>query len=529
MRQLNGFDSAFLFMETPNAPMHIGSVAIFDPSTAPGKIVRLKRIIKTLEERAHLAPYLKQRLVEVPFNADFPYWIRDKSFDPEFHIRHIALPKPGDWRQLCIQIARLHSRPLDRSKPLWELYVIEGLDNVEGIPPGSFAFVTKTHHAAIDGTSNYDAGSAMCDPTPEIRKIPPDRKWEADPYPSALELSILAQKNSLMRPQRYLEFLQKTIPSWSKSVEALSSSGTLSSSRVPRTRFNAVVSQHRVFEGATFQLDEIRDIKNRVGATVNDVVVAICAGAMRRYLLSKDELPEESLVTMCPISVRDPKTENTDGNQVVSMTVPLHTDIADPAERLRAITNSTKEAKEFTRAVSARSMLEAANFIPTQLSVLGARVAAEQGLANFVSPVANTVITNVPGSPVPFYSNGALFVRGWGLGPSVDGNGLFHSVGSYCGEVCIGITCCRDMMPDPEFYADCLVQSAQELTKAFGLARSAESRTGAPAPDTPPTKTAVKKTAVTKKVVTKKVVKKTTRKKRKKIKPADTGAQQKGH
>ncbi|MDH3820682.1 MAG: wax ester/triacylglycerol synthase family O-acyltransferase, partial [Gammaproteobacteria bacterium] len=141
MQQVSGLDATFLFLETQNAPMHIGSVGIFDPSTAPDGIVRFKRIIQTVEERAHLAPYLRQRLVEVPFNADFPYWVRDESFDPEFHIRHIALPKPGDWRQLCIQVARLQARALDRSRPLWELYIIEGLDNVEGIPPGCFAMV----------------------------------------------------------------------------------------------------------------------------------------------------------------------------------------------------------------------------------------------------------------------------------------------------------------------------------------------------------------------------------------------------
>jgi diacylglycerol O-acyltransferase len=469
MQQLSGLDSAFLFMETPNAPMHIGSVAIFDPSTAPGKLVRLKRIIKTLEERAHLAPYLKQRLVEVPFNADFPYWVRDDSFDPEFHVRHLALPKPGDWRQLCIQIARLHSRTLDRSRPLWELYVIEGLDNVEGIPPGSFAFVSKTHHAAIDGVTSSDVGSAMCDPTPEIRQIKAKTEWKADKHPSALELSIMAHHNNVMRPQRYLEFLQKTAPTWSKNLEAVTHSGPPSSSKVPRTRFNAVVSEHRVFEGVTFGLRDIKQIKNRVGGTVNDVVLAICAGAMRRYLLEKQELPDESLVTMCPINVRDPGAQASGGNQVVSMDVPLHTDITDPAERLIAICESTRSAKEHTHAVGAKSMMEVANFIPSQLSVLGARVAAEQGLANFVTPTSNTVITNVPGSPVPFYSNGALFVRGWGLGPLVDGNGLFHSVGSYCDELYIGITCCRDMMPDPDFYAECLRESLDELRKAFQL------------------------------------------------------------
>jgi WS/DGAT/MGAT family acyltransferase len=511
MHQLNGFDSAFLFMETQNAPMHIGSVAIFDPSTAPDGIVRLKRIIQTLEERAHLAPYLKQRLFEVPFNADFPYWVRDDAFDPEFHVRHIALPKPGDWRQLCIQVARLHSRSLDRSKPLWELYVIEGLDNVEGVPPGSFAFVSKTHHAAIDGTNSYDVGTALCDPTSEIRKIKPEKEWVADRPPTALELSLMAHQNSASRPQKYLEFLQKTIPSLSKSLEAVNRLDRGSSELVPRTRFNAVVSQNRIFEGVTFNLDEIKALKNQAGGTVNDVVLAICAGAMRTYLKEKNELPEKSLVTMCPVNVRKPGASATGGNQVVAMTVPLHTDIPDPAERLQSICESTRQSKEITQAVSAAAMMEMANFIPTQLAVLGARAAAEQGLANFTSPTANTVITNVPGSPVPFYSNGALFVRGWGLGPCVDGNGLFHSVGSYCGELTIGVTCCRAMMPDPAFYAKCLNKSFKELKKAFKIERSK------PQTQHPETATAAMTRVSAKRVSEKKVSAKKVARKKKRI------------
>jgi hypothetical protein len=173
---------------------------------------------------------------------------------------------------------------------------------------------------------------------------------------------------------------------------------------------------------------------------------------------------------MCPVNVRTPGSDGAGGNHVVAMAVPLHTDVADPADRLASICESTRQSKEITRAVSAADMLEMANFIPSQLSALGARVAAEQGLANFTSPTANTVITNVPGSPVPFYSNGAIFVRGWGLGPCVDGNGLFHSVGSHCGELTIGVTCCRAMMPDPAFYTKCLNNSFTELKKAFNVA-----------------------------------------------------------
>jgi WS/DGAT/MGAT family acyltransferase len=464
MQQTSGLDAAFLFMETPNAPMHIGSLGIFDPSTAPGGVVRFKQIIQTVMERAHLAPYLRQRLVEVPFNADFPYWVRDESFDPEFHIRHIALPKPGDWRQLCIQASRLHARALDRSRPLWELYVIEGLDNVAGIPPGCFALVTKLHHAAIDGVSSQAVATALADPTPEIRKVEGAERWRADEPPTPFELTAMAIEHNLKRPLQYLEFLQKSVPTWSKALEAAMSGTLTPPPSVPRTRFNRVVSPHRVFDGVDFSLQKIKQIKNEVGGTVNDVVLAICAGALRKYLLENDELPDKSLVSMCPINVRDPNAASASGgNQVVSMSVPLHTDVADAKERLRAICASTRDAKEYTNAIGARSMMEMAEFVPMELGVLGARVAAEQGLANFTTPSFNTVITNVPGSPVPFYSNGAKHVRGWGLGPSVDGNGLFHAVGSYCGELNIGVTCCRVMMPDPSRYAELLKESFADL------------------------------------------------------------------
>jgi WS/DGAT/MGAT family acyltransferase len=273
----------------------------------------------------------------------------------------------------------------------------------------------------------------------------------------------MAHENNTKKPRRYLDFLRKTLPSWDGMANAIANGNLKPAPTVPRTRFNRVLSQNRVFEGVTFPLEDIKQIKNSVGGTVNDAVLAICAGALHRYLLEKDELPKESLVSMCPINIRDPNATSSGGNQVVSMAVSLHTDIIDPKERLQAICASTRSAKEYTNAIDAKSMLEMADFIPTQLSALGARVAAENGLANFVAPTVNTVITNVPGSQHPFYSNGALFVRGWGLGPCTDGNGLFHSIGSYCDELFIGVTCCRVMMPDPAFYAKCLEDAFAEL------------------------------------------------------------------
>jgi WS/DGAT/MGAT family acyltransferase len=467
MRQLSGIDSLFLFQETSSQPTHVGTLSLFDVSTAPDGIVRFKRIIQTMQERAHLAPYLRERLFEVPLNADFPYWIRDGSFDPEFHIRHIALPKPGDWRQLCIQVARLYARPLDRSRPLWELYIIEGIDNVEGVPPGSFATLTKTHHAAIDGKSVADIGTALCDPTPEIRKIEDPGDWQPDQEPTAVELAILAVQNNALKPFRYMEFMQKAPSSWTANLEAIGDRLLDTPPSVPRTRFNATVSPHRVFEGVDFPLDEIRNLKNKSGGTVNDVVLAICSGALRRYLRANDELPEESLVSMCPVSVRDPNAMAAGGNEVAAMAVPLHTHVAGPAERLANIIDETRNAKELTNAIGARTMIEMADFMPTQLAALGARVAAEQGLANVAQPVFNTVITNVPGSREPIYSNGAQLLNTFGLGLCADGNGLFHAVTSYCNHLTISITCCREMMPDPAFYALCLRESFEALKAAY--------------------------------------------------------------
>jgi WS/DGAT/MGAT family acyltransferase len=466
MRQLSGVDSLFLYQETPSQPMHVGTLSLFDPSTASGGLVRFKRIIRTLQERAHLAPYLRERLFEVPLNADFPYWVRDGSFDPEFHIRHIALPAPGDWRQLCIQVARLYARPLDRSRPLWEMYVIEGLDNIGGVPPGSFATLTKTHHAAIDGKSVADISTALCDPTPDIRKIDDPGDWRPDNIPTALELAVLSAQNNALKPLRYLEFLQKALSGWTANLDALANRLLDNPNPVPRTRFNSTVSSHRVFDGVDLPLSQIRDIKNRAGGTVNDVVLAICSGALRRYLAACEELPELSLVSMCPVSVRDPNARAAGGNQVAAMSVPLHTDEPDAAERLDAIIAETRDAKELTNAIGARTMIEMANFMPTPIAALGARVAAEQGLANIAQPVFNTVITNVPGARSPIYSNGAQLVNAFGLGLCADGNGLFHAVTSYCDHLTISITCCREMMPDPAFYTLCLRESFDELIAA---------------------------------------------------------------
>lgn len=463
MRQLTGLDASFLYLETANAPMHISGLSIYDQSTAPGGKVRFKEIIENTYNRILGMPVMTQKLMTVPMDMDHPYWVTDGAFDPEFHIRHIALPKPGDWRQLCILISRLHSRPLDRDRPLWELYIIEGLDNVEGLPEGCFAMFSKTHHAAIDGTSGMEMTAAMHDLTPDYSRNHKANTIKIDNRPSALELVIRSQINNIRKPFNFVSVARNTVPGMAKAVAGLSRGQLTRVKNIPRTRFNERVSPHRVFDAMSVELDDVKKIKNAVaGATVNDAAISIVGGALRKYLEAHGELPGESLAAMAPINVRSDKDQS-GGNIVATMTVQVRSDIEDPMERLEAVHEGSSNAKELTNAIGAKAMTDYTQFIPSMLTAQAARLSSRWGLANRMSPQFNCVITNVPGPPIPLYNTGAKMVANFGTGPVQDGVGLFHVIGSYCGQFVISATSCRVMMPDPAFYRQCLQESFEEL------------------------------------------------------------------
>ena len=469
MEQLSGLDASFLYFETTKAPTHIGSFAIYDQATAPGGKVTFTGILKNVESRLHLARCFRQKLVHSPLDLDHPYWIEDPDFDIEFHVRHIALPQPGDWRQLCIQVARLHARPLDLSKPLWEMYVIEGLDGVEGAPPGSFAVMTKIHHAAIDGVSGAELATAIHDIEPEATVTPAEKPWIPERDPSMLELTLRAAANNVRSPFRLARMLTRNAAGLSTLFRSDPTQEVEDESDgdVPRTRFNGQVSSHRVIEGRTFSLQDIRDIRKRVlGATVNDVVLAICSGALRQYLDHHGELPDAPLKALAPISVRTAEEAGTAGNKISMMGVGLHSDEADPLERLRRIHETTRASKATSQAVGARTMTDATQFMPGVLAGLAARVYTQLGLATRIKPIGNTIITNVPGPQIPLFFTGARMVALHGLGPIMDGMGLIHPVFSYSGKISIAITACRDQLPDPGFYAQCLQDSFDALWDA---------------------------------------------------------------
>ncbi|MCK0128867.1 wax ester/triacylglycerol synthase family O-acyltransferase [Erythrobacter sp. F6033] len=489
-------DSSFVAMESPNSPMHIGSVLIYNPATAPGGFVRFKDILGFIESRMQLSKTMRQRLVRVPFDLDYPYWIEDPDFDLEYHVRHVALPKPGDWRQLCIQAARIHARPLDLNRPPWEFTVVEGLDNVRDYPPGCFAFVTKVHHAAIDGMSGIDLMEALHTVTPNA--APPNKPddWKPEKVPGPVELLGKSYFNAILNPLKQAQVAAQAVPGVASAIKGLVTRDfKLSTDMVPpRTRFNRTISPHRVVEGASFPLADMKAIRALLpDAKVNDVAIAIIGGALNKYLTSKGDLPKTTMTAMAPISVRSKDEKGDMGNQVAAMVAPLGTHLSDPKERLEYVFGQTSNSKAMTNALGARTMTEVSKVNPLLYMALGAQLFSRVSIAHKLAMPFNTVVTNVPGPPVHIYSSGArMESMALSLICLTDGLGLAHVVQSYVDEAYISFTACRDIMPDPEFYAECLQESFEDLLAA-AKAVDAQSATKKPAAKAPAKKAAPKK------------------------------------
>jgi len=467
MQQLSALDTLFLSRETERTPLHISRLLIYDPSSTPGGRVRLRDILQLFESRLHMAPVLRRRLAEVPLGLDYPYWVETADFDLEFHVRHIALPKPGDWRQLCIQVARLHARILDRSRPLWEAYVIEGLDNIAGLPRGSFALLLKLHHAAIDPAPASDIVGVIHDTSPDPSEAtgaqPP--RWRPETIPATSGLLARAWLNTLRQPSRLAHTLVSNAPGISGLRDALQRHRLLAGRERPLTRFNGTVSAHRSFDARFYPLAAIHNIRNLApGATINDVVVTLIAGALRRYLLTTGELPPASLIAGAPINIRT--SEDADGTRVQMMTLTLYTDIADPVERLHQVHEECLASKEYAHTAGARALTDLTQAVSPRRGSLGLRAASQTMLMSEGAAPINTVISNIPGARVPLYLCGARLLCSAGLGAVLDDMGLVHLVPSYHNGISIGFTACRDMLPDPTVYGGCIHDSFEELNAA---------------------------------------------------------------
>lgn len=469
MQQLSGQDAMFIHTELPGLPQHIGGVSIYDQSTAPRGKVRFKQILAMLEARVHLSPIFRRKLVTVPLGLGQPYWAEDPDFDLEYHVRHIALPKPGDWRQLCILAARLHARPLSRDKPLWEIYIIEGLDGVEGLPKNCFAMLLKVHHAAMDGASGAQFNNIMHDLEPKPKAVAPAPPWVVE-SPSTLRMLGKAYLDAWKKPGQVYRMARSALPTYRRIRKGYEDHEFEPQDDVPKTRFQGKISPHRAIDACKFDFAEIRAIKNALpGATINDVMLAIVSGGLRKYLDSKGETPETSLVTGCPIDVRSVEERSEGGNMVGFMNVALCSDVEDPLERLRAIQQKTTEAKAYAQALGPRIALDITDLIPGSVLSVAVRTAAATGLAES-SAMFNTIVTNVPGTMDQLYLCGAAQIDAISLGPLLPNVGLFHivysSVQNKQGTITLSVTACRAMMPDPAFYIDCLKNTFEELKRA---------------------------------------------------------------
>ncbi len=476
MQQLTGLDSIFLYLETDNAPMHIGGLSILDARTPEGRfgLADLRRI---LASRLHRSRTFTQRLVEVPLNLGNPYWVEDEDFDLDRHLERTQLPEPGGWKELSALVAWEMSQPLPRDRPLWQILMVEGVDGIDGVPRGSVALIAKIHHAAIDGVSGTEIMAALYDVEPTLPRAKvapaeaPTGSGQRQQRPGAVKLLRQSGKHLIEAPGALPGAIGDT-------VKGLVKSGAVWGLKrvkppplpfsAPRTRWNAPVSPERVWGSAHLSLERIKAIRQRAEATVNDVVLTVCAGALRRYLVEKDELPKRPLVAMVPISVRSEDEKGTMGNVVSAMLVSLATDQADPAERLATIRQGATASKIHHQAIGARTLTDYTEFIPFALAGLGARLYTRMHLAEKHKPVFNLVITNVPGPQMPLYVAGARLLAHAGTGPIFDGMGLIMPVFSYNGALSIAATSDRAMMPDVEVFASYLTASLDELEAAVG-------------------------------------------------------------
>lgn len=473
MEQLQGTDASFVSFETPSTPMHIGSILIYDPSTAPDGFVRFKDILAFISSRMQLSRIMRRRLVRTPLNIDYPYWVEDENFDIEYHVRHIALPKPGDWRQLYILASRIFARPLDLNRPPWEITVVEGLDNVAGMPKGSYALLNKVHHSAVDGASGVDLLEALHTTTPSVEPLTKADLWKPDRFPNYLGMFAKGYVRALINPFRRMSVSAQSVPGFYRTLRGMvrGEYGMNAAIQAPRTAFNTKVSPHRVIEGRVFKLEHIKAMRAlSEGSKVNDVMLSIVGGALHKYLQAKGDLPETPLTAAVPISVRTDQEKSSMGNQVAAMIAPIGTQIADPTARLIFIHEQTRRSKAMTNAMGARQISELSKASPSLLMTMGAQAYSRLNLADVMRPMINTAVTNVPGPPVPLYSCGAKLVSMQGMICLFDGFGLGHVVQSYIDEATITFTACRDAMPDPEFYSQCIQESFEETAQAAGIA-----------------------------------------------------------
>jgi diacylglycerol O-acyltransferase len=490
MKQLSGLDATFLHMETPSQFGHVSGLSIYARPETAGYDPHLAWRSQ-IEQRLHLLEPLRRRLVEVPLGLDHPFWIEDPAFDLDFHVRHTAIPPPGGDDQLAELVARIIGRPLDRTRPLWLSYVIEGLAD------DRFAVLTVVHHATVDGASGVELLTLMLDQTPEGEPVaPPSAPWKPERAPTDLEVLNKVAVNLIRKPGRAILLTARTVREVGNATrnpvlvaaanqvrgslrgplgrvlnlgrhreEERDQPVELPSLRPPRTPFNRTITPHRRFAFGSASLDSVKQIKTALGATVNDVVMAVCAGGLRTWLEVHNALPDAPLVALVPVSIRTGEETDKWTNRVSMLMTALPTDEKDPVERVRRVHDAMVSSKELFKALPAERLTDFAEFPPPAVFARAMRLSARLRLGERLVP-GNIIISNVPGARTPLYAAGARLLHYYPVSTIVEGQGLNITVQSYLDALDFGLVSCRELVPDLPVLLEAILDEIDNLARA---------------------------------------------------------------
>jgi diacylglycerol O-acyltransferase / wax synthase len=459
--RLSALDVSFLYLESPTTAMHVGEVAIFRPADGDDRAEQYDALRRLVSERISQVPRYRQKVRLVPGRIANPVWVDDESFDIGYHVRRSALPRPGSLDQLRELVGRLQSRHLDRTRPLWEVYIVEGLED------GRFAIVTKTHHAMVDGADVLDVGSLILDETPDARKTAADH-WTPAHEPSTVGLVIDAVADTLRRPTEVFETVRAGVADARALTQRTfgAAAGILSAARsslrpAPSSPLNAAVGVQRRFGMAATDLADYKKVRGAHGGSVNDVLLATVTGALRIWLLTRGEsvTSGSTVRAMVPVSVRDEDGAGL-GSRVSSYFVDLPVGEASPVMRLHQVSYAMKAHNESGRAVGADALAALSGFAPPTIHSAAARLAS-----GLTSRLFNVVVTNVPGPQYPLFAAGAQMLETYPVVPLGRGQAVSVGLTSYDGGVYFGLNADRDAMPDVDVLAQCLEESLAELVE----------------------------------------------------------------
>ena len=467
MERLSGLDASFLYLETSQVHMHVSIVAVLDPKGMPGGY-SFDKVQDLIASRLHLLPPFHRRLVRVPFDLHHPVWVEDPDFDIIHHVHRVSCAAPGGPKELASICGRINSTPLDRSRPLWEVWIIEGLAD------GRFACLTKVHHCAVDGASGAELMVHLFSVERDAPAPAPPAPSPKEKVPSEKELVQHAVMSRIRQPLEMVQLATRTVAAVADVVRRRRDPQTSNGATpltAPRTRFNGAITAQRSIAFARVPLSGAKAVRKAFGVTINDVVLAVCAGTLRKFLDKNGELPREPLIAVCPISVRaagggDVKSLQPSANKVSAMFTSLATNIEDPVERLRAIQSATRGAKEEHNAIGADMLQNWAEFAAPTTFSLAARFYTRMKLADRHRPIHNLVISNVPGPPFPLYLAGAELVAAYPMGPVFEGAGLNITVLSYQGSIDFGFNAAANTVRDIWELADCVEPAFNELVAA---------------------------------------------------------------